>query len=308
MTFDKALSRLPDGRFEGGRYRTRCPAHGGEDRNLAVWADEQGVACFKCWSHGCATSQIVAALGAAPTPAKVAPLPAKARPADERANRDRALQIWCEAREPHGTVVHDYLFGRGWTGEIPRPLCIGADPAELACAGIGLAVPASIRFHPRLWHRSGVKLPAMVAAIEDRDGRIVGVHRTWLKSDGTGKAGIEPNKMALGRVRGCTVHLTAGADELVLCEGIETGLSILQATGLHVWAALGTSNLRQVELSEFVREVIIAADNDEPGIKAARAAAEAYRTRGLQVSVVVASDAGVDFNDLIGGGGSGQRA
>ena len=212
---------------------------------------------------------------------------------DEKGNRDRALEIWREASEPRGTVVHDYLFGRGWTGEMPTALCVGADPAELAHAGIGLAIPASIRFHPRLRYAAGVYLPAMVAAIEDLDGCIVGVHRTWLKPDGTGKAEVEQNKKALGRARGCAVHLTAGAPELVLCEGIETGLSIIQATGLHVWAAVGTSNLGQVELPGFVREIIIAADHDEPGIKAARAAAEAYRARGLQVSVIVASDAGV---------------
>src|SRR5260370_40430498 len=113
----------------------------------------------------------------------------------------------------------------------------------------------------------------MVEAIEALHGAIVGEQRTYLKPNGTGKAEVEPNKKALGRVRGCAVHLTAGDPELVLCEGIETGLSILQATGLHVWVALGTSNLAQIELPGFVREIIIAADHDDPGIRAARAAA-----------------------------------
>src|SRR5262249_33758329 len=151
----------------------------------------------------------------------------------------------------------DYLFGRGFTGEMPKPLCGSAAPAALARVGVGLAIPASIRFHPRLWHSPGIFLPAMVAAIEDLDGRIVAIHRTYLKPDGTGKAEVEHNKKILAPNNGSAVHLTAGASTLVICEGIETGLSILQAVGLHVWAALGTSNLGHVELPDFVREIII---------------------------------------------------
>jgi putative DNA primase/helicase len=301
LTFEQAAAALRAWDYNEREHRARCPAHRGEDRNLSVWADKQGIAGFKCWSLGCSTREIVAALGEAPAPANSGPHPAKSKPADEKANSDRARQIWREAREPRGTIVQDYLFGRGWTGEIPTALCLGADPAELAHAGIGLAIPASIRFHPRLWHRSGIELPAMVAAIEDRDGRIVGVHRTWLKADGTSKAGIEPKKMALGRARGCAVHLTAGAPELVLCEGIETGLSILQAMGLRVWAALGTSNIGQVELPGFVREIIIAADHDEPGMKAASAAAQAYRADGYQVRIVRPRTETADWNDVMRG-------
>jgi len=308
MTFEAAVQAMPGGRFEGRRYRVACPAHRGRDRNLSVWAGEHGEACFKCWSHGCSTRDINAALGVATADRKQLPTTAMRPPADDKQRIKMARSIWSEAREPRGTVVHDYLFGRGWTGEMPTALCSGAASAELACAGIGLASPASIRFHPRLWYGRGVYLPAMVAAIENLDGRIVGVHRTYLKPDGTGKADVEPNKKALGRERGCAVHLTAGAPELVLCEGIETGLSILQATGLRVWAALGTSNLGQLELPGFVREVIIAADHDEPGMKAASAAAEAYRARAYQVQILSPRNEGWDFNQVVEAGRNNGRA
>jgi phage/plasmid primase-like uncharacterized protein len=138
----------------------------------------------------------------------------------------------------------------------------------------------------------------MVATIDDLAGEIVGIHRTFLKPDGTGKAAVEPNKMALGKLSGGAVRLTAGASELVLCEGIETGLSILQATGLHVWAALGTSNIGQVELPDFVRTIIIAADHDDPGIKAARAAAQSYRESGYRVRILSPQKDGWDFNQV----------
>jgi hypothetical protein len=238
--------------------------------------DECGAALFHCFSRQCSAHDIVAALRSAR--AEIAPLPVTAKPhsADEKQRIEMARRIWREARDPRGTIVQDYLFGRGFTGLMPEAFCTHASPGTLARVGVGLAIPASIRFHPRLKHQGGTSLPAMVCAIEDHDGRTVGVHRTYLKPEGTAKAEAEPNKMALGRVRGCAVRLTAGDPMLVICEGVETGLSILQATGLHVWAALGTSNLWQIELPAFVGEVIIGADHDEPGLKAARHAAEGY--------------------------------
>lgn len=44
------------------RWRSQCPAHGGNDLNLAVASGDQGV-LVKCWSHDCAEGDIAAALG-----------------------------------------------------------------------------------------------------------------------------------------------------------------------------------------------------------------------------------------------------
>jgi phage/plasmid primase-like uncharacterized protein len=139
----------------------------------------------------------------------------------------------------------------------------------------------------------------MVAAVEDLDGRVVAIHRTFLSLDGSGKAGVESNKMALGSYSKCAVHLSAGGAELVICEGIETGLSIVQATRRHVWVALGTANLGQVKLPSFVQEIIIAADHDEPGTKAACMAADFYRASGYQVHIVSPRREKADWNDVV---------
>jgi hypothetical protein len=96
LTIDQALARLPNAKREGGRYRAACPAHGGKDRNLSVWADENGIACFKCWSHGCSTAAIVEALGGAPAQPRVT-APASSPPgADKREHQEAALRIWRE--------------------------------------------------------------------------------------------------------------------------------------------------------------------------------------------------------------------
>ncbi len=107
--------------------------------------------------------------------------------------------------------------------------------------------------------------------------------------------------MSLGSLAGGAVRLAPKlADIVVLTEGIEDGLSIAQATGLIAWAVLGTSGLRTVRLPDAVREVVIAADNDEPGEAAARDAAQRFLAEGRRVKIARPSKA-KDFNDVLRG-------
>jgi hypothetical protein len=277
MTVDEVLARLLSYKRMGGRWRAPCPAHGGEHLNLSVWEGEDGYARFKCFSHNCTTAQIVAALDGLSTRAVDRERRGSKPRIGEQERTELARTIWRQTRSAPGTIVDDYLFGRGLAGNIP----------------------ATIRFHPALKHPSGVYYPAMVAAVENLEGVIVAIHRTFLKPDGTGKADVEPNKMALGSYSKCAVHLTVCAPELVICEGVETGLSLLQATGRHVWVALGTANLGQVQLPPFVSEVIIAADHDDPGMNAAMEAIATYGAHGCQVRVVSPRTEYMDWNDVL---------
>jgi len=229
----------------------------------------------KCWSHACTERAILTALGEDATP-----LPGTARPKhDVGSSSLAARRIWDQSSAADGTLVQRYLHSRGIT----------------------ILPPSSIHFHPALKHQSGHSFPGIVAAVEDRAGRFVGVHRIFLRPDGSAKASIEPAKMSLGSLAGGAVRLASKlADIVVLTEGIEDGLSIAQATGLAVWAVLGTSGLRAVELPDAVREVIIAADNDEPGEKAALDAAQRFLAEGRRVKIARPSK-GSDFNDLLRG-------
>jgi hypothetical protein len=75
-----------------------------------------------------------------------------------------------------------------------------------------------------------------------RQQRFAGVHRTYLSPDGL-KAEVEPNKLSLGALAGGCVALGPLNPRLIICEGVETGLSILQATGASIWAALSTDGM-----------------------------------------------------------------
>ena len=104
--------------------------------------------------------------------------------------------------------------------------------------------------------------------------------------------------MTLGPVAGGAVRLAAIGPTLALSEGLETGLSVLQSTGLPVWACLSTSGLKGVILPETVREVVLCADGDAPGQAAAEAAAQRFIGEG-RVARIARPPAGFDFNDML---------
>ena len=88
------------------------------------------------------------------------------------------------------------------------------------------------------------------------------------------------------------------ATELILGEGIESTLSVVQDTGKPAWATLSTSGLRAVQLPPEAGTVIIAADGDEPGETAAKEAAGRFMDEGRSVKIA-RPPVGMDFNDLL---------
>jgi putative DNA primase/helicase len=149
-------------------------------------------------------------------------------------------------------------------------------------------------------HPSGEITRTMVAAIV-RDKEIIGIQRTFLKLDAFGKVSLQPSKIIIGVVRGGAVRLARASETLVLSEGIETGLSVMQATGLAVWAALGAGNLAHVLIPDIVHEVIVAADHDQNGVgqRAAYRAAYRFIAQGRKVYIAIPSHPGNDFNDML---------
>ncbi len=194
-------------------------------------------------------------------------------------------------------------------------------PVEAYLRGRGLTAPddADLLFHPDLTHwetRTGY--PAMVALVRDVGGKVMALHRTWLAEDATdptimSKAPIAKPRMMLGRTGGGAVRLApiGAAGVLGLCEGIETGLAVMQACpGLPVWAALSTSGLEQVMLPPEARRIVILADHDASGagLRAAEAAAAKLRLDGRPVHIAIPPAQGDDFNDMLQRGGAGPIA
>ena len=160
---------------------------------------------------------------------------------------------------------------------------------------------SALRFHPKCWHRNegqtrSLPRPALIAAVTDGAGALQGVHRTWLAPDGQGKADVETQRRAMGHLLGNAVRLTPHDDILVVGEGIETMLSLVEAVpGLPVWAALSSGHLGAVLLPEALQRLYVAIDRDPAGQRAA----ERLSARATEVGIgchVLEPRLG-DFND-----------
>ena len=218
-----------------------------------------------------------------PTTRRKAP---ESQPNQQRGERSAAaLAIWQSTISAVGTPVETYLLARG----------------------LNLSLPPSLRFHRGLKHPSGGFWPAMVALVSrGPNDAPLAVHRTFLARDGSGKAPIDPKKMMLGPCRGGAVRLSQPGDMLMVGEGIETCLAAMQATGHPAWAALSTSGLRALDIPDYVREVIVLADGDDPGEVAARDCALRWQREGRCVRIA-RPPRGQDFNDVLMGTASRDR-
>ncbi|MCZ6860467.1 MAG: toprim domain-containing protein [Alphaproteobacteria bacterium] len=209
----------------------------------------------------------------APTPRQV---PKAEKQDDGTAKRtEAALAIWRASQPASGTPVETYLRYRG----------------------IAIPIPPSLRYNPAIKYKpSGLFLPAMIAGVQSPARKIVAVHRTYLRLDGRGKAGVSTSKMALGPLGSGAVRLGLAESVLGIAEGIETGLSAMQLFEIPTWCALG-SRLDRIALPEQVERVIIFADSGEAGMGAANKALDTFNEQGRQAEICV-PDLG-DFNDVL---------
>ncbi len=174
----------------------------------------------------------------------------------------------------------------------------------LRARGLDLAPPDDLRFLPQHRHRpTGTDWPVMLAAVRNAAGQLVGLHRTYLEQDGTGKAPIAPAKMSLGPIGGGAVRLAPAGPHLVVGEGIESTLSAMTGGGLPGWAALSTGGLRALVLPPrpTAARVTIAADGDSQGIAAARDAAMRWHAEGREVYIAQPPAPYADWNDAARG-------
>lgn len=209
-------------------------------------------------------------------PASAAP----AAPKDDAARTRAALAIWAEAIAINGTIAETYLAARGLAGE----------------------ASTALRFHPALRHPNATgTFPCMVALIVSTEtGEPGAIHRTYLRRDGTGKAGVEPAKASKGPIRGGAImlHKPVPGASLVIGEGIETSLSAGRMMGAPVWAAIAAGNLSQIKPPAEPSEIILAADPDPTGRREGWAAARLWQAQGRVVRIATPDTAGEDFNDL----------
>jgi putative DNA primase/helicase len=274
------------GAYRSGRdWMARCPAHADHTPSLALSVGGSGKILVYCHA-GCSQASVIAALrerglwGDIGKPKATAGGFVAGSPKRDKAHlTDFALRVWHAATHASGSLAEAYLQARG----------------------LHLTSSETLRFHPGLRHPCGSVLPAMIALVaRGNDHQAVGIHRTFLKPDGRGKAAVEPQRMMLGPCRGGAVQLASVShgDTLLVGEGIETTLAAMQAKGHPGWAALSAPGLRALDLPPRVRQVIVLADGDDAGEAAALAAGQRWANEGRQVGIARAPR-DLDFNDML---------
>ena len=272
MTDIREIARRFNLRPVAGSFVGTCPACGYKDA-LRV-TSQNGRALWWC---GACQDQAAVTAAIAGQAAQAAPI-AAAADASQVQKREWALNLWHDAQPAVATVVERYLAARGITLRDDMPL----------------------RFLPNhLCRDSGKRWPVMVALMVDCAGTPQAIHRTFIAQDGKGKAPIATPRKTLGMVAGAAVRLAPIADRLVIGEGIETSISAGLMMGAPAWAAISAPNLEfKLKLPTSIKEIVVAADHDGPGLKAARAALARWKAEGRSVKIARPQTPGADFNDL----------
>ena len=258
-------------------WRGTCPSCG-YNAAFSVRAGDSGRAlawCASCQDRdGLANALNRVTAGAWKPP--VAQAPETVEEARTR-KQEAARKVWNGSIPAAGTLVDQYLSAR----------CLA-----------GLAASTALRFRDDCHHPQCGKLPAMIALVVDFAGNGIAVHRTYLDRATARKANVEPAKASLGPIwKGAIrLHSIQPGQPLIIAEGIETAASASVMIGAPAWAGISCGNIEfAMELPPEAQDIIVAADKDDPGERAAQAAARRWMGEGRNVRIARPNGPG-DFN------------
>lgn len=272
----------------GNEWRGCCPFHTDATPSLYIYSGGAKWYCFGCGKGGDVIDFIrelhrvdfreaasMLAAGDIPT-VRLEPIDVPDRSKEQRVEDARA--IWRAASPATGTLAETYLRSRG----------------------LDLRIPETIRFARLPYGRRGPLHPCLVAVVAGPDNRLCGIQRTYLAADGRGKASVRKPKLSLGRISGGAIRLAPAAAELIVCEGLEDGLTLQQELGRAVWVAAGAGNMPKMTFPPLVTSVVVGGDADEAGRASAEAARRAFTSRRITSRVIFPIGA-KDFNaELVG--------
>jgi hypothetical protein len=277
----KALGGAGLKRVSASELTGPCPKCGGRDR-FAVNVKRKIWNCRGCGRGGGPIDLVmntnnvdflvaVAFLACESTP----PKPARVRPAaspDNGDNQEKALALWREGVDPHGTRVEIYLLGR----ELKLDHRVAGEV---------------LRWHPRT--------RAMLALFRStQTGRPQALSRTFFDRDGK-----KLERRFLGPVWGAAVMLDA-FDEVLgslhVCEGVETGMAARQLGLRPCWALGSASAVAAFPILGGVQSLTLLQENDDASERACEASAARWHAAGREVFINQPT-AGKDLNDAIRG-------
>lgn len=206
-----------------------------------------------------------------------------------RPTRERLLELWNQARpltHAESEPVRRYFAARH-------------------LKGLDLESLTVLRCHPSFGYYEAKKLighfPTLLAYVVDLAGELIGLHRTYLTSDGCKAPVPKVKKMLAARevetVSGGAVRLQPPGPVLCTCEGLENGLTALLKNRVPMWPATSVPLLENVLLPAQVRHVVIWGDLEppkrqpdgsvrQPGLDGAKKLADRLKAEGRTVEML----------------------
>jgi putative DNA primase/helicase len=289
-----SLARRLGGQVRRNQILAPAQGHSHKDRSLSVRFSPHApdgflVHCFGAGDPMAEKDRIREILGLRRSQQN--PCPALQSPACERDNQKqtaRALAIWQQSQDPHGTPVETYLRSRRVV--LPEG-----------------AAGEAVRYHPSCPFK-GQQVPAMVCLVRDVvTNEPKAIHRTALSPDGLKATVNGHERLSLGSIGGGAIKLTPDED-VTICLGIGEGLessvslrSLPEFCLSPVWSLIASGGIERLPVLSGIESLWIAVDHDPAGLKAAHAAAKRWQAAGAEAFLITPSAPRADLNDLLTG-------
>lgn len=269
-------------RVSGG-FVGLCPFHHEKTPSFYVYDTSQRFKCYGCGQWGDALDWLMLTKGisfgqavdelagdTAPSPAIDRALADTAIRAEDDSRRvAHAHQIWLKREPITGTVAERYLTT---TRAIPGPYPDILGYARHAYCSV-----------------LGEETEALIAPLQDRHGHCTAVQQIFLCRE-TDDAWRDDKgkrvKRTLGSMSDGCVRLGLPDTVLGLAGSVEDALAASSLYSLPVWATCGEQRMARVWVPPEIEHIVIFADADEAGRKAAEEAKAAHQRNGRAVAVM----------------------
>ena len=282
------IARIMGGEVHGSQASVPGPGHSTKDRSLSIKLDPAvpdgflvhsfaGDDPFACKDYVRKKIGLPCRQDRRHRRIKRAPLKSEANhPSHAEHQLKKARWLWSIRKSPQKSPVESYLRKvRGYSGRIP--------------ATIGFLPPQKSEYKPAMITAFGLANEPEPGFLSIEANQVCGVHLTLLKPDGSDKAGTDRDKLMVGPSNGWPLVLAPLNDLLGLfvCEGIESGLSLYEATGCGVWAAGSASRMAALadKVPSYINCVTIIGEADTAGKKGAVGLSQRLNARGLHTEL-----------------------
>jgi hypothetical protein len=247
---------------------------------LRIWNQDDGFATYKCqrcgesgYTHkgraGTSKSAYEQAIEIAATFKSPSVVPFK-QPEPDADKLTMLRRLWRRSIPARGTIVETYLRN--------RKCWVDTETVRF--------LPPRGEHFPAMLVPFGIPSEPEPGILDITSADVHGVQLTKLKSDGSGKADVEPKKLTLGQCVGYPIVLAPPNDfcALVIAEGVEDALSAHVLSGRGAWAAGGAGRMPALAkaVPPYIESVTILVDDNEAGRKGSDGLARLLHQRGIK--------------------------